>query len=293
MPLTESDAAQLFREEPDGFLDIGAGEVAHRKVGSGPDVLFVHGWPVSGATWRKLLPHLVDHVTCHVIDLPSAGSSRFDAGTPMSIQQHITSVQRVVDLLGFDKIAVVGHNSGGMIARHAMAGDQRLRSMGLINTEPPNPSWRFRSFIAARRLPGFSAGLGWVAGQPKIRASKLVFGDAFADRALLDGEFAEFFFHPLHNNTIARDAAVRLLRSFDMSHVTGLLATHRQLDVPVKLVWGDRDPFFPADRAKAMVSTFPNASIDIIEGAGLFSHEEAPTDVATSLLPTLTIPPQD
>ena len=167
MPLTENDAAQLFRDEPNGFLDVGAGEVAHRKIGSGPDVLFVHGWPVSGATWRKLLPHLVDHVTCHVIDLPSAGSSRFDADTPMSIQQHITSVQRVVDLLGFDEISVVGHNSGGMIARHAMAGDQRLRSMGLINTEPPDPSWRFRSFIAARRLPGLSAGLGWVAGQAK------------------------------------------------------------------------------------------------------------------------------
>lgn len=292
MPLTEGDAAQLFRDEPDGFLDVGAGEVAYRKVGTGPDVLFVHGWPVSGATWRKLLPHLVDHVTCHVIDLPSAGSSRFDADTPMSIQQHITSVQRVVDLLGLDQIAVVGHNSGGMIARHAMAGDHRLRSMGLINTEPPNPSWRFRSFLGSRRLPGLSAGLGWIAGRPKIRASKLVFGDAFADRSLLDGEFAEFFFDPLHSNPIARDAAVQLLRTFDMTYVTGLPAIHRQLDVPVKLVWGDRDPFFPVDSAKAMVSTFPNASIDVIEGAGLFSHEEAPAEVARSLLPTLA-PPRD
>ncbi len=293
MPLTENDAAQLFREEPNGFLDVGAGEVAHRKIGSGPDVLFVHGWPVSGATWRKLLPPLVDHVTCHVIDLPSTGSSRFDADTPMSIEQHITSVQRVVDLLGFDEVSVVGHNSGGMIARHAMAGDKRLRSMGLVNTEPPDPSWRFRSFIAARGLPGISAGLGWVAGQPKIRSAKFVFGDAFADRSLLDGEFTEFFFDPLHNNRIARDAAVRLLQSFDMSHVTGLPAIHRQLNVPVKLVWGDRDPFFPVERAKAMVSTFPNASIDIIEGAGLFSHEEAPAQVAAALLPTLTAPPTD
>ena len=285
MSLTEEAAAQLFREEPDGFLDVGAGEAAHRKVGSGPDVLFVHGWPASGATWRKLLPHLVDHVTCHVIDLPSSGSSRFDANTPMSIEQHIKSVRRVVDLLEVDTISLVGHDSGGMIARHAMAGDDRLISMGLINTEPPNPSWRFRSFVAARQLPGLGAGLGWVAGQPKIRASKFVFGDAFADRSLLEGEFTEFIFDPLHNNSLAREAAVKLLKSFDMTHVTGLPAIHRQLDVPVKLVWGDRDPFFPVDRAKAMVSTFPNATIDVIEGAGLFSHEEAPAKVAASLLP--------
>ncbi len=289
VPFTDRDAAELFRREPDGFLDVGAGEVAHRRVGSGPDVLFVHGWPVSGATWRKLLPHLVDHVTCHVIDLPSAGSSRFDAATPMSIRQHITSVQRVVDLLGFDRVAVVGHDSGGLIARHAMAGDSRLVALGLVNTEPPDPSWRFRSFIAARRFPGLGAGLGWVAGRPRIRASRLVFGDAFVDRSLLDGEFAEFFFEPLHTNPAARNAAARLLRSFDMAMLTDLPAIHRQLGVPVKLVWGDRDPFFPVERARAMVPTFPNASIDVIEGAGLFSHEEAPAEVAASLLPAITI----
>ena len=248
--LTSEAATGLFRTEPDGYLDVGAGEVAHRRVGTGPDVLFVHGWPVSGATFRKLLPHLVDHVTCHVIDLPSAGSSKFDSETPMSIAQHITSVQRVVDLLGLDSVAVVGHDSGGMIARHAMVGDARLRAIGLINTEPPNPGWRFTSFIASRRLPGLSAGLGWVAGAPRIRRTRLVFGDAFADRSLLDGEFDEFFFQPLHEIPARRDAAARLLKSFDMQLVTDLTDIHRRLDVPVQLVWGDKDPFFPVGRAK-------------------------------------------
>ena len=286
--MTPAEASDLFRREPDRFLDVGAGEVAYRVVGSGPDVLFVHGWPVSAATYRLLLPHLVDHVTCHLIDLPSAGSSRFDADTPMSIQQHIESVRRVVDLLELDQVAVVGHNSGGMIARHAMVGDPRLRAMGLINTEPPDPSWRFKSFIASRRLPGLSAGLGWVAGKPRLVRSKAVFGDAFADRSLLGGEFAEFFLAPLHEIPARRDAAVKLLRSFDMSHVTDLTDIHRRLDVPVQLVWGDQDPFFPVDRARAMVAEFPDAQIEVIEGAGLFSHEERPADVAKALLPTLT-----
>ena len=96
--MTATEASDLFRREPDRFLDVGAGEAAYRVVGTGPDVLFVHGWPVSSATFRLLLPHLVDHVTCHLIDLPSAGSSRFDADTPMSIRQHIETVRRVVDL---------------------------------------------------------------------------------------------------------------------------------------------------------------------------------------------------
>jgi pimeloyl-ACP methyl ester carboxylesterase len=286
--MTATEASDLFRREPDRFLDVGAGEAAYRVVGTGPDVLFVHGWPVSSATFRLLLPHLVDHVTCHLIDLPSAGSSRFDGDTPMSIRQHIETIRRVVGLLDLDEVAVVGHDSGGLMARHAMVGDPRLRAMGLINTEPSDPGWRFKSFIAARHLPGLSAGLGWVAGKPRLVRSKAVFGDAFADRSLLGGEFAEFFLAPLHESRLHRDAAMRLLRSFDMEHVTDLPGVHRRLDVPVQLVWGEQDPFFPVARAKAMVAEFPDARIEVIEGAGLFSHEERPADVARALLMTLT-----
>ncbi|MEP1126619.1 MAG: alpha/beta hydrolase [Ilumatobacter sp.] len=285
--LTPSAASDLFRREPDRYLDVGAGEVALRSVGSGPDVLFVHGWPVSGATFRLLLPHFADHVTCHVIDLPSAGSSRFDAETPMSVEQHITSVRRVVDLLELDSVAVVGHDSGGLIARHAMVDDPRLRSMGLVDTEPPEPGWRFRSFIAARRLPGFAAGLGFVAGRPRLRRIRAVLGDAFADRSLLDGEFDEFFLQPLAQSPARRAAATKVLRTFDMDHVRELASIHPRIDVPVQLVWGARDPFFPVDAARAMVDTFPDARLDVIEGAGLFAHEERPAEVAGALLPTL------
>jgi pimeloyl-ACP methyl ester carboxylesterase len=286
--LSAADATDLFRRDPDRFLDVGAGEVAYRRVGTGPDVLFVHGWPVSGATFRKLLPHLADHVTCHVIDLPSAGSSRFDADTPLSVAQHIKSVKGVVDLLELDAVAAVGHDSGGLIVRHALAGDGRLRAMGLVNTEPPTPGWRFRSFIAVRRLPGLAAGLGWAAGTPRVRRSKLVFGDAFADRSHLDGEFAEFFFQPLHDSPERRNAAVKVLRSFDMGDVTGLAAVHAKIDVPVQLVWGDQDPFFPLDGAQKMLSTFPDARLHVVEGGGLFVHEERPAEVADALLPVLT-----
>jgi pimeloyl-ACP methyl ester carboxylesterase len=73
-----------------------------------------------------------------------------------------------------------------------------------------------------------------------------------------------------------------------MKHVADLRGVHRRLDVPVQLVWGDKDPFFPVARAKAMVAEFPDARIEVIEGAGLFSHEERPADVARALLPTLT-----
>lgn len=282
-------ATQLFRDPPARFLDVGVGEVAYRTVGHGPDVLFVHGWPVSSATFRKLLPHLVDRVTCHLIDLPGAGDSRFTPDTELSIDNHIRSVTRVVDILGLTDVAVIGHDSGGLIARHAMAGDRRMRCLGLIDTEQSTgTSWKFRSFIAGRRFPGFGAALGWAAGRRRLRRSRLVLGDAFADPALLDGEFDEFFLQPLHHSRAHRDAATRVLRSFDLRLVDGLKELHAVIDVPVQLIWGERDKFFPVEWARQMVGDFPNASLTVVPGAGLFSHEERPAEVAQALLPMLT-----
>ena len=286
--LTPADAADLFRREPDAFLDVGAGEVAYRRVGQGPDVLFVHGWPVSGATFRKLLPHLSHQVTCHVIDLPGAGSSRFGNETPLTVQQHIETVRRVVELLQLDQVAIVGHDSGGLIARHALAGDSRVRAMVLIDTEQPHGlNWRFRSFISIRHVPGVGRGLGWIAGQPRIRRSRFVFGDIFVDPSLIDGEFAEFFLEPLHTLPNRRAAAVKVLRSFEVRHISQLAELHRCIDVPVQLVWGDRDPFFPVAWAEEMARTFPDADLSVIEGASLFSHEERPAEVAHAMLPVL------
>ena len=66
-----------------------------------------------------------------------------------------------------------------------------------------------------------------------------------------------------------------------------LADVHRRITVPVQLVWGDQDPFFPLAWATEMVGTFPDARLHVVEGAGLFCHEERPDEVAAALLPTL------
>lgn len=288
MGITATEASDLFRRPPERFIDTGAGEVAYRVVGSGPDVLFVHGWPVSGATFRRLLPHLTDHVTCHLVDLPGAGDSRYDAATPLSIDNHIASVKQVVDVLGLDRVAVVGHDSGGMIARHALAGDPRVRSWGLIDTEQTQgASFRFRLFLAGRHMPGFGSILGWAAGTKRVRRNGLILGGAFQDRTLLDGEFDEFFLRPLNGSPSHRAATMKLLKSFTYRYFEELADLHRRIDVPVRLVWGVHDPFFPIAWTREMVGTFRDATLHEIQDASLFSHEERPEQVAAALLPAL------
>ena len=81
---------------------------------------------------------------------------------------------------------------------------------------------------------------------------------------------------------------MHLLRSFDFQLVRDLDALHRRIEAPVKLVWGELDRFFPVQWAHEMVSSFPDASISVIAGAGLFTHEERPLETAQAMLPTLT-----
>ena len=129
---------------------------------------------------------------------------------------------------------------------------------------------------------------GAAAGKPSLRRNKFVLGDAFVDRSLLDGEFDEFFLRPLHSSAEYRGATMRLLRSFDFRHVHELKALHAKVDVPVVLVWGERDAFFPVAWARDMVADFADANLAVIAGAGLFAHEERPAEGAAALLPVLT-----
>jgi len=248
----------------------------------------VHGWPVSGATWRKILPHLVEHVTCHVIDLPGAGSSRFDPDRhEISFDRHIETVRSVIDTLDVDDVAVVGHDSGGMIVRHAVAGHDKVRAVGLVDTEQLQLGWRFKSFLLARHLPGFAPALRATMKSKRIRRQPLVLGGAFEDRSLLDGDFDEFFLRPIVDSDDRLSAAVELLDSFESRHVDELEQIHARLDVPVQLVWGVDDPFFPVAWAHQMVPSFPDAQITVVNNARLFSHEERPAEVTAALLPTL------
>lgn len=286
-PLSPEAVTQRFREPPDRLIEASGGAVAYRVFGAGPDVLFVHGWPCSGATYRRLIPHLAPHVTCHVIDLPGAGHSRFDRDTTLDLATHIHRIRVVIDALGLEDFAGVGHDSGGLMLRHAFVGDPRLRSLGLLDTEQSTGiAWPFRRLLLLAKLPGFWRLLSWALSRPRLRRSELLLGGCFADRSLLDGEFDEFFLTPLRDTERAH-AAGRLGRAFDTSYVHQLADVHARLDVPVKLVWGENDPYFPLDWTREMVETFPDASLHVVQGMRLFVHEEAPAEVAKALLPTL------
>lgn len=284
--------SDAFRTPPDRIVDVAHGGVAVRSFGAGPDVLLVHGWPLSGATWRHLLPHLTPHVRCHVVDLVGAGDSRFDRTSRIDLDTHAASLPVVLDALGLtapDSVAVVANDSGGLMARLGLATDPRVRAWGLINTEqPPAPTLRFRMFVAIRWVPRFEGPLTRAVTTPVLRRNRLLLGSAFRDRSLLDGEFAELFLDPVRADPERRWAMGQFARNFDVGAFGRLVGVHASMTAPVQLVWGAHDPFFPVARAEAMLGGFGGpADLSVIEDGSLLVHEEQPAAVAAALLPVI------
>jgi pimeloyl-ACP methyl ester carboxylesterase len=271
----------IFYDEPDAHIPVHNGKVAYRCRGKGPDILFIHGWPVSSATFRDLLPSLEQSYTCHLIDLVGAGSSVFNTRTTIDLAAHIAAVGQLVESLGLQRFVVVGHDSGGLIARHALAGDDRVAGMVLINSEQPQGLSRaFKQLLMLRHVPRLETVLSFAMNNRLIRRSGQVLGGCFTDRNLIDGAFARLFLEPLKHDANRRWAAAELLRKFDTGFVDELTAIHARIQVPVKLIWGEKDPFFPLSRAKEMVDTFADASLTVIPDTKLFCHEEMPDKVA-------------
>ena len=46
-----------------------------RQIGKGDNLVFIHGFPTHGYTWRKLVPSLSKCFKCHILDLPGLGDS--------------------------------------------------------------------------------------------------------------------------------------------------------------------------------------------------------------------------
>ncbi len=69
-----------------------------------------------------------------------------------------------------------------------------------------------------------------------------------------------------------------MLVDFD---VTARLA---EIAMPVKLLVGEQDQYFPPAASVKLSKALPNATLDVIAGAGHFLHLEMPQVVATHVL---------
>lgn len=281
------DVSRSFRAAPHRMIDIGHSRLAYRRFGAGPDVVFVHGWPLHSATFRHVVARLASSVTCHLIDLPGTGQTEWDDDAPIGLVAHAETVRAAVDALGLERYAVVAHDSGGAIARMLAGADARVTGLVLGNTEIPGHTPGLVAFYAmALRLPGGPAMFRMLMGRAAVRRSFLGFKGCFADPAYVDGEFRELFVDPILGSKRALGGQLGLFRNLGELHA--LREVNARVRVPVRLVWGARDPFFPLAKARAMLDQFSAAAeLVVIEDAKLFAHEDFPDEFADATLPAL------
>lgn len=269
-------------------IDVGTARIAVVTSGSGPPVLFVHGWPLHGFTWRKVVPHFVAAGrTCVVIDLPGCGSTTTTPDNDFSFRGQAANLAKLLEKLPFPRVDVVAQDTGATIARQlALIAPARIGKMALINTEIPGhrPPW-IELFQMTTSLPGAALSFQLLMRSRTFLRSGLGFGGCFVNLDLIDGEFRDAFVQPLVAERARIEGIIRYLKGIDWQLVDGLATEHAKIESEVLFIWGQEDPTFPLADAQPMVTQLKKcAGLVPIAGAKLLPHEERPDDVAREAL---------
>ena len=259
------------------------GAIAHRAVGTGPDLLFIHGWPLDGRTWRHIVPELSRQFRCHVIDLPGTGQTRWSTDGPIGFHEHAETVCAVIEALGLDAVGLVSHDSGGAIARLVAATiPNKITGLVMGNTEIPGfTPWRIGVVQLAQKLPGAGSAMRTMLRSRLLRRLPFMLGDCFGDRKHIDGEFFELFCRPMIDSDAVFAGQMRFAANIDHDVLNSLDLVHARINAPVRLVWGDRDPWFPLKKCLPMSKQFAGAvEVATLPGGKLFAHEEMPHEFA-------------
>lgn len=97
------------------FAEVNGVRLHYRVAGTGSPVVLLHGYAQTGHMWLPLVPSLAQRHTVIVPDLRGAGAS----AKPESGYDKKTLAQDIhalTDSLGFDRVTVVGHDIGLMVA---------------------------------------------------------------------------------------------------------------------------------------------------------------------------------
>jgi haloalkane dehalogenase len=273
------------------FADVGQARVCYRRVGDGPALVLLHGFPLSGLTWRKVVPQLSQRFTCYAFDLIGLGSSTSPDAADFSSPGQAAVLQRALSTQGVSSYAVVGNDTGGWIARElALLDRERVTHLALMNTEMPGhrPPW-IPLYQRLASLPGSSIVLQRLLASRRICRSAMGFGGCFETLDLIDGEFAELFLSPLMSSRARIASMSRFLACMKFARIDEFKELHRRLTMPVAFIWGAADPTFPETIARAMVAQFPHvAHFWSIPKGKLLVHEEQPDTVAELLIRFLT-----
>ncbi|MGA9754059.1 MAG: alpha/beta hydrolase [Desulfobaccales bacterium] len=110
-----SQAAELPKSAESHFAQVNGIRLHYVKMGKGPLLVLLHGWPQTWYEWHKVMPALAGKFTVVAPDLRGLGLSE---KTQTGYDKHTIAndVAALIKHLGAGSAMVVGHDMGGKVA---------------------------------------------------------------------------------------------------------------------------------------------------------------------------------
>jgi pimeloyl-ACP methyl ester carboxylesterase len=247
--------ATTFRTFPDGK------RLRLARLGSGPPLVLLHGYPDNLQIWCELAPRLADRFDVIAFDWPGMGYSDAWAGgtTPTHMADRLRAV---LDVLGIGRALVAGMDMGGQPAL-AFAARHPERMLGLVVMNSlvfgeETTSWEIRILrqfgwnrLILRRLP-------WLVFR---RAERTFLPRGVTLPADLRADLWDAFRRPAVRAFIARMCAGY------QGTLPRLPELYGQVRCPTLVLWAGADRHFPPIHAERLHATVPGSRLDVIAGA--------------------------
>jgi pimeloyl-[acyl-carrier protein] methyl ester esterase len=244
-------------------------------LGSGPDVVLLHGWALHGGMWGPWIDALAEHARLHVVDLPGHGHSRW-RDEIVDIGGLAASLLPVVPR----GATVLGWSLGGMAALElARRHPRHVGALVLIATTPrfvAGDGWEHG--MRSEVLDGFARGLAAdYRGTVRNFLALQTLGDENAAQALRAlrsrlGTHGE-------PDPRALAAGLGILRSADLRDGLSGIAH------PALVIAGDRDRLTPLEAGRELAMQLPSARFHLVERAGHAPFLSHPDEVLREVVP--------
>lgn len=262
-------------DEP-SYVELAAGRIAYRESGAGEPLLFIHGYPLSSLTWRKVIPDLERCYRCIAVDLMGAGYTDVPSDADLSIEGQAKMLSAFIDAIDLPAVTLIAHDSGAVIAR-LLAAQQpgRVRRLIIFDTEVPGHI--VPSVVRAQRLARLPGVLRLVeAFGPSRRLILSMIGKPFATPEAVDfGEFVSTVLNPLRRSRRLFRASLKYAVVHDLRFVDAL--PHELLTMPKLVLWGEHDSPLLLLWGRELFDLLPEPkSFVVMEKCGILPHEECP-----------------
>jgi acyl-coenzyme A synthetase/AMP-(fatty) acid ligase/pimeloyl-ACP methyl ester carboxylesterase len=230
--------------------------------------LCLHGNPTWSFLWSRLMHEIGDYFRIIAPDQLSMGFS--EQVSSRSYRERVADLADLIDALQISEpMWLVAQDWGGAIAMgYAVAHPERVAGMVLSNTGIAIPSGR-RAPLLIR-----AAAATGVHRLVTCYTKLFVWGTPLLPGGGVSGQQRTALAYPYLRRKNRRGVAdfvadAPLSASHpSFSDIAAVAEKISGLDIPVRLIWGSRDPVFNDDFAHDLMNRFTNAALHRIAGAG-------------------------